>query len=211
MDRKASVILEQYKEIIESEKFDEFDILGFLIFVREILDSSHSDIKEFADLIAHRTRTKGRIHDSIKNAIKNRYSFSENGKNIIEYNGIAEEEWVSQWNKLGKKTGIVFSNKIIRDITLCIFSLAQFSSYIDIGEDENGKKYKGEVHVLIGENGSVSIATVDDSPNSLTIGFMKYRGYEIIEPPVGGLIREPIVTIRENKKLRLKCEDKNII
>ena len=65
---KNDVILSHYKYLIENYLFDEYDILGFLIFIREQIDDSRCHfVKEFCDLIAHRTRDEGIIKDNIKN------------------------------------------------------------------------------------------------------------------------------------------------
>ena len=37
MDEKAKVMLAYYRELIETEKFDEYSIYGFLIFIRSYI------------------------------------------------------------------------------------------------------------------------------------------------------------------------------
>ena len=59
MDDKAKKILEHYRKVIEDEDFDEYDILGFLIFIRSYLGENMNIIREFSDLVAHRERNKG--------------------------------------------------------------------------------------------------------------------------------------------------------
>lgn len=60
MDLKAKFIMEHYKKLIENREFDEFDILGFLIFIRSFIkpNKQYPLIEEFADLVAHREREK---------------------------------------------------------------------------------------------------------------------------------------------------------
>ena len=49
MDLKANFIREHYKKLIENREFDEFDILGFLIFIRSFIkpNKQYPLIEEF--------------------------------------------------------------------------------------------------------------------------------------------------------------------
>ena len=61
-DKKERFMFEHYKKILEERLFDEYDILGFLIFIRRhISDSEYPYIRDFADLIAHRNRKRGKV------------------------------------------------------------------------------------------------------------------------------------------------------
>jgi hypothetical protein len=110
MDEKAKVILQHYKNKIEEQLFDEYDILGFLIFVRSYigLSDDFKTINEFSNLIAHRKRDRGRVMESIEVAIKNNYEVAKGTKKIKGYNGIHYNEWEKEWYKLGEKFDIKF-------------------------------------------------------------------------------------------------------
>ena len=96
LDTKERVILKHYKEIIENHLFDEYDILGFLIYIREKLDKGNFKfIPEFADLVAHRHRDKGIVMDNIREAIINDYQ-RENNK-VKRYHGIKWKTWRKEW------------------------------------------------------------------------------------------------------------------
>ncbi len=71
MDRKEIEILNYYRNIIERKEFDEYDILGFLIFIRKHIEKEYTYIAEFANLIAHRERAKGIVMRCISSAIDN--------------------------------------------------------------------------------------------------------------------------------------------
>ena len=74
MDNKEQQIMKHYKMLIETNTFDEYDILGFLIFIRRHLsDDKHPNIKEFAHLIAHRERDRGKVNNCIVTAILPKY------------------------------------------------------------------------------------------------------------------------------------------
>lgn len=110
MDEKAKVILQHYKNKIEEQLFDEYDILGFLVFVRSYigLSADFKTINEFSNLIAHRKRDRGRVMESIEVAIKNNYEVAKGTKKIKGYNGIHYNEWEKEWYKLGEKFDIKF-------------------------------------------------------------------------------------------------------
>ena len=85
---KEQTIINHYKYILENYLFDEYDILGFLIFIREKLDKSSCQyVYEFCDLIAHRTRNQGIIRDNIVKAINNSYELNSKNK-VKDYHGI---------------------------------------------------------------------------------------------------------------------------
>lgn len=58
MDLKAESIMNYYRELIQNREFDEYDILEFLIFIRNSTKSTgkYPFIVEFTDLIAHREK-----------------------------------------------------------------------------------------------------------------------------------------------------------
>ena len=88
--------------------FDEYDILGFLIFIREQTDTSRCHfINKFCNLITRRTRNKGKLKDNILNASKISYACDKKQK-IKRYNGIKWETWVKEWKIVGEQFKINF-------------------------------------------------------------------------------------------------------
>ena len=120
MDLKATVILKYYKRLLESRKFVEFDILGFLIFIRSFIhkNQKYTLIREFADLVAHRERNQGIVMDCVRNAIDNNYLCIKNTNKIQGYTGINENDWKKEWNELGDEFNIIFDDNIIKGIIL---------------------------------------------------------------------------------------------
>ena len=201
MDEKAIKILEHYKIIIENENFDEYDILGFLIFIRNYLDKNLKCIGEFTDLIAHRNRDRGIVMNNIKNTIKNNYAYNEETNKVIDYKGIGEKEWRDEWYKVGEKFNIKFDEKIIKEITLCIYSLAQKTKY----KDKNGNVGYIEFDAQSKYN-NIALTTTEGKDNSLHICFAIYKGYEVNEKYDGAPINSVVYTIRNNGKLQLRTE-----
>ena len=208
MDSKANFMMEHYKKLIENRDFDEFDILGFLIFIRSFIkpNKQYPLIEEFADLVAHRERKMGKVMECIKNAIANNYSYIANSKKIQGYCGINECDWKNEWTKLGSEFHILFNEEILREITLCIFSLAQKTIY----NDKNG--HKGTIEFdAVSKSGEIALLTTEGKKDSLFVCFAKYGGYIIDEKYDGVPIKEIVSTFRENGKLKLKDNFNNII
>lgn len=199
MDKKAQAILKHYKNKIESRSFDEYDIIGFLIFFRSYINKgNYKTIYEFADLIAHRNRNRGRVMESIKNEIDNNYKFRCGSKKIKGYNGIHYDKWEKEWERLGKEFDIKFTAEIIRDLTICIFTIAQFTEY------KKGK-YSGRIEMIKSEN-ALSLHTTESNAKSLYIVF-----FNLLLDPSKNIEDEkfypvdvPIEAVRINGELKLK-------
>lgn len=178
MDLKAESIMNYYKELIQNHKFDEYDILGFLIFIKNSIKSTgkYPFIVEFTDLIAHRERDRGIVMNCIRNAIDNEYRYYKESKEVCGYKGIKEEDWRNEWINFGKEFGITINEDIIREITLCIYSLAQKTQYND------KKLHTGKIELYIEKNkGKIGLLTTEGNKDSFYVCFSKYQGYEITE------------------------------
>lgn len=94
---KEMTMLNHYRSIIENRSFDEYDILGFLIFIRARI-RSYKLVLEFCDLIAHRERNQGYVMHCIRVAIEANYEFAKKSMAVKGYNGIRWEQWKAEWN-----------------------------------------------------------------------------------------------------------------
>jgi hypothetical protein len=129
-DEKEKLMFDHYKKVIINAEFDEYDILGFLIFIRRHIDSSrYLLIMEFAHLVAHRGRDRGKVMSAIEGAIKNSYEQEPGCKSIKGYHGMHFEDWEAEWKSFGKEYDINLTDELILDITVCIFSLTQYTKY----------------------------------------------------------------------------------
>ena len=205
MDKKEKVMLQHYKSIIENKRFDEYDILGFLIFIRRHINSELNYIQEFADLIAHRERDRGLVLKCISAAIDNEYMTMENGKTIVGYHGLELDTWNNQWKRLAMKVEIALDEEIIKEITLCIFSLSQFTQY----DDKNG--HSGKIDIFQNRDKSIALTTSENNPHSLYIGFAKSDKYSFTRELSAGYMKKPVEAVRVDGRLRLRDEDGYII
>ena len=135
----------------------------------------------------------------------NEYAYDENLNKVIGYSGISQEEWKNEWYKVGKIFNITLNEKIIKEITLCIYSLAQKTKY----EDRSGNV--GYIEFLAQSKfNNIGLATTEGRKDSLYICFTKYKGFNINENYDGIPIKNIIYTKRKNGKLQL-LEGNNII
>ena len=206
MDKKAKDIFKHYKYVIENRKFDEYEILGFLIFIRNFISKDkYKYIYEFTDLVAHRERNKGIVMESIANAIDNKYLCIEGTKKLKGYESISEEDWKEQWIEFGREYGVNLNEIIIKEIVLCIFSLAQKAEYI-----KDNKKGCIDIMTLI-NSGSISIITSEIKGESPCVCFSKYNGYKVYINFNGAFDKKILYTIRKNGVLQLCDKDKCIL
>ena len=204
-DEKEKLMLEHYRKVIESDLFDEYDILGFLIFIRRhIKGEKYELIAEFADLVAHRGRDRGIVMNAIQGAIDNDYKPEEGSTHIKGYHGIYYVDWKAKWVELGKEYKIKLSDARILDITVCIFSLAQFTEY------RNGK-YKGHIEIFQQNHNELFLATIEDGKGSPYINFAMCNSLVFVKEYLAGHISGSVETVRIDKILRLKDKDGFII
>lgn len=97
-DEKERLMIAHYFSLLAENNFTEYDILGFLMVLRQELDSEkYKYIYDFANLIAHRSRDQGVAMDAIQGAIDNGYKFIDGTTKIRGYHGIPYDKWVSEW------------------------------------------------------------------------------------------------------------------
>ncbi len=205
MDRKEIEILNHFRQIIENKEFDEYDILGFLIFIRDHVKENYHYITEFGNLIAHRERDQGIVMNCISEAIKNQYQTKKDGKTVIDYCGMRYQTWVEEWKRFASEYNFTLDNSIIKEITICVFSVAQFSNY----DDKNG--HTGHIELFQGKDNSLGLITVGNEPGSLYICFAKCDNFKFKKELSAGHFKEPIKTERVDGELKIKYMDEYIL
>lgn len=209
--QKEKQMIAHYRRILMEHTFDEYDILGMLILIRQYCrDSGLDSILEFSDLIAHRNRDKGRVQESIYGAIKNQYDTEKDSNGLIGYNGIKWKEWSDQWTKLGEELEIALSDQLLQEITLCIFSLAQDTTY-DSNHKKKEEEFHGRIWLFQASNGQISLCTTDGSPHSLYVRFMVAEGVKGENRKFDGVIDCPVETFRKDGKLHLKTSNGELL
>lgn len=205
---KDKKILDHYKYLFDNYLFDEYDVLGFLIFIREQINKSTCPfIQEFADLIAHRSRNRGIIKENIIKARNNHYLCNDKG-NVIGYCGVKWNTWVNEWNILGTQIDFDFrkdNKKLLKQITICIISLAQDTKYYD------KDVIIGKVEAFIDGGKNLLLVTTEGKSDSLMVCLMKCGPFNNIVDKNNGFFDYPLETKRENGKLCLYHNDEKIL
>lgn len=208
MNSKELINLQYYRDLIERRKFDEYDIIGFLVLIREHINKKLNPLFfDIANGIAHRKRNKGRIFDSIYFAILNNYTINQNG-HVDGYHGIFYDEWKLECANLSKQFSIKMTPIISIELAVCVFSLIHHSKY-ETNEHSHNKEItiKGSIELITDQN-SLSILTSDDV-NGITICFMKIENIEILKKDF--FIMNVVETYRKNKFLYLRSKDEVIL
>ncbi|QTE71893.1 hypothetical protein JRC49_03400 [Clostridiales bacterium FE2011] len=212
LSKKEQLILEHYKHLIESQSFDEFDLIGLFIFIRSIIQKgSYANIYDICDTIAHRERDQGKATTGIKKIIQNHYrtkSHNEihslgNSQKLQGANGINEETWKKEWKKFGKNYNIKINDSIIQDISLCVLSLLQ-----DVQLQDDQYTSIASLKIVKAQN-ELSVAITEGRAESPFVVFFKVCA--ATEPFPDGPIDDAIYTIRENGKLKLLTDNHMII
>lgn len=205
MDDKAKIILSRYKQKIEGFRFDEFDILGFLIFIRQYISrKKYPSVIEFCDLIAHRKRNQGRAMRSIKAVSQNNFETDTSSGKVIGSEGIPDEQWSKEWKDIFTRFEIHFTQKRLREIRLCIISLAQKTEF----HNEEGT---GRFEIIIDHENNIDLCYCLDNPYSLYVTFLRGGQWQLAKDCPRAKLDLPVMTVRENGKLRLKYGDKYLM
>lgn len=208
MNVKELKNLEHYRNIIENRKFDEYDIIGFLVLIREHINQKQNPIfYDIANGTAHRKRNRGKIYDSIYYAILNNYAINQDG-HVVGYNGILNDEWKLECANLSKQFNIKITPIISIELAVCMFSIIHRSEYETDEKSINKEiKIKGSIELLTSEK-CFSILTSDDI-NKLTICFMKIENIQILKKNC--FIMDVVETYRKNNFLYLRSKDAEIL
>lgn len=208
MDLKAKQMCDRYCNKIVNREFDEHDIYGFYIFIRNYLEKFQGDytwIQEWADLVAHRNRDQGRVLKSMKNAMKNQYEIVKRTKTIKGYQGMKEGTLEREFCNLFRELGYKLSNEIQKEIVLCTFSIANFTCY---QLDESIQKV-GIVRLWQIEDG-LALLTSAGGKGDVYICLSTLTGNYIHTNFSFGCLKEPVEVVRKNGKLVVLCDGKEI-
>lgn len=130
MTNKEQNMLLHYKYLIENRLFDEYDIYGFLILIRNNVPITFDLIIELGDTMAHKNnKNKGRAFESIKNSRNNNFQLNKKGK-VRDYKGISSKEWNQKWTELLKYYNIKINDLILLELKICTISLLQGTLFV---------------------------------------------------------------------------------
>ena len=100
---------------------------------------------------------------------------------------------------------------IIKEITLCIFSLSQNTQYVNDMDKSKDKIDLGTVKLVFGQDKFLYLITAEDSGNAPWVVFAKYGQFDFVRANTEFYLKKPVETIREEGKLRLFDENGYVI
>ena len=122
---KRDGILYHYIRRFQGMTFDEYDVMGFLIAIRDAnLRNNQPELYDFSNIIAHRDRDRGIAVDSMSEAIKNDFCQNANGE-VLGFNGPKYNKLRNQIEQIGIQYQFITSEVFINDFILCLMSIAQ--------------------------------------------------------------------------------------
>lgn len=174
MDIKEFSLISEYHQKLASLQFDELDVLAMLILLRPHSQPG-SKLREAADFVAHRQRTRGKIHTYLNRArdqiLKARSR--ESYRLVIREQLFTEPALIDSINKaLGVHGLNPVSKEVGSAFMLCVISLLQGVNLYMQGQsiaslrfathfaDQVGVCLIGEIPIpLVGKPGERSLAT----------------------------------------------------
>lgn len=207
MDRKIQQSLRHYLELFASRNFDEYDVYGFLILVR---DNVSGWLHDFSDLVAHRKREKGKIYSVIEKTLLNlgqdgEIILEQDGKKVKWYKGIQNNALQNEIKNFAGRYGYNLTKDILNEIVLCIFSIAHLSEYYF---DNLGFS---RMRLTIASDNTLMLNTEINYNGDWkgTVGFAKLEYNPIISKDEWWL-NEPIEILREDGEIVVIYKGKRI-
>lgn len=201
MDLKEQKIFHHYKYLIEKRMFNEYDIYGFLILIRPyILKGDCPLFYEFTDMVAHRKKDQGIIYENIVNVINNKYEIVEENK-LKDYKGYPTEKWNSELKRLLDYFCIKYDKLIIKELTICIYSIFQEVIFVD----KKSKEKIGKLTLFFNtEHKMITLCTKENKLYKFLACFTKLDNI-IIEQSFGDMLDDHVIeTYREKGILKVK-------
>lgn len=208
-DKKERLMIAHYFGLLAENNFTEYDILGFLIVLRQELDGEkYKYIYDFANLIAHRSRNQGVAMDAIQGAIDNGYKFIDGTTKIRGYHGIPYDKWKTEWQNLSAQFSVRLSDETIHDITICVFSLAQNTAYNKTEtKDSVTKRYGGKMALFGSKDRELMLGTAENEHSrSICFASTSNEKVENLKP-----INATVETFRKDGILHLKTIEGTVI
>lgn len=198
--KKTEGVIAHFVKAFNEKSFDEYDVMGFILTIRnDKLKKEQPFLYDFANIVAHRTRTEGIALNAMKKAIDNGFKLNSKGK-VLYYNGPSYNCLTKEIKEIAAKYGIDADKCFIKEFILCLMVIAQHT----VCEDENHNnictleifRTKDEklALVTVGDNASVCYLLCDSKINIS-------KNYE------AGHITEAIEVLRVGSYLEVRvCE-----
>lgn len=209
MDEKEKSMIHHYFELFKLRSFDEYDVYGFLILIRDYVKGW---LKDFSHLIAHRLRDQGKIHGVIENVLLNsgqdgEIVFNQDGKTVKGYRSIQMRDLQNELKQFASMWGYILDSDILDQIVLCIFSIAHLSEY------KFGNLGMARMRLIINSQNELwlCVEIKYDGDWKGTVGFAGLKYNPLKYSKIGWWIKKPIEILRDkNKNIYVLCDGKQV-
>lgn len=193
MDEKEKSMMKHYLKLFSTKNFDEYDVYGFLILIR---DHAKGWLKDFSHLIAHRVREKGKLYNLLEKVLlesgeNGEIVLNQDGKTVKGYKSLQINSLQNEIRQFVSKHNYVLDADTLDQIVLCIFSIAHLSEckFDNLGMARmrliiNNKKELwlcAEIKYDGGWKGTISFAGLKYNPiNVSSIGWWLNKPIEVL-------------------------------
>ena len=130
--KKMEGVIAHFVKAFNEKTFDEYDVMGFILTIRnDKLKEEQPFLYDFANIVAHRTRTEGIAFNAMKKAIDNGFKLNSKGK-VLYYNGPSYNCLTKEIKEMAAKYRIDADKRFIKEFILCLIVIAQHT----VCEDE---------------------------------------------------------------------------
>ena len=198
---KISGMIRHYVGLFNNQTFDEYDVNGFLILIRnDRLKQNQPHIYDFANIVAHRIRSEG-VAFRAMNAAKNN-NFEKNSTGSVKgFCGVSYGVLVKEIKSLSKRYNFMAEKQFCRDFILCLMSIAQDV----ICKKDEESQIICELKLVQGKDGVLALGAMGKDTSICYLLYTPKFNFENDYP--AGLITDAVEAIRVDGKLeRHFCE-----
>lgn len=199
---KIDGMIKHYTELFNNRKFDEYDVAGFLILIRnDGIMKNEPFIYDFANIVAHRARTRGAAYTAMSTAIRNNFKLDENGK-VEGFSGPGYEDLIKETKKLSEKYNFNAEKDFCREFVLCLMFIAQNVTC------EYNNQIICELQLFQTKNNNIALVAMGKD-NSVCYSLYESK-IDFENRYSWGLINGAVEAVRIEDKLELRfCENGN--
>ena len=123
-------------------------------------------------------------------AIQHQYETEEGSNKVKGYNGMEPDQWKSEWISLGREYSLNIKEETVAEISLCVMSILQFSTY----DDELG--HKGTIYLLQSDDRQLRACTLEDGLSQPYVTFFVLDNVDFKKMYSSRLIDDPVLVVR---------------
>ncbi len=197
---KRNGILKHYVKRFNTMLFDEYDVMGFLILIRNQELKEYSPVLyDFSNIVAHRDRTKGIVFNAMNSAFKYGYKLNLKGK-VTGFTSPSIQSVISEIKQIADQYMITATKDFIMEFILCLMSIGQHVVC------EENQRFLCKLELMQGADNTLALIAMG---SEASVCYLHYNyKVDFKQTYSAGWIRDAIEMIRVNGKLEAHfCEN----